>query len=360
MKFERDRIYFTVVHIFINFRFHIETRWNYKIPQSPCDKGYRALYRAFSHYSAMQDISFFSCLEIQGPGSVICEAFKSFSSPLVNKLSIGAAFYTSGEREGCLHFYKQASYPYGYIGQITFLWNHYSSLSTSILWLWVHPGYKEQVLEALTSVFELELELKFHKTIKMETDEKRTIDEIKLDAKKLKERPVWKNEVSQVLLTDLEGCINRIRLYGPESTRVLKEILHTKTEVVKTSNSTWVHDYYTGEKEEILVKQNKLWSLVTSFQDFPAHVVLPLTVRDVRVFLPRKRLKSVSKIGEMEPLFPELLQDYLRGCQSPLSVSEWRDRVIEEKMSDVEFTKRRSQLLIPGKKFFCSLSYLSI
>jgi hypothetical protein len=207
-------------------------------------------------------------------------------------------------------------------------------------------------LEELVEGFDLNLEINFPQTESMEVDRVPSIDEIKLQPKHLEQRPCWHNELSGLAMIDLEGALNRIRLCGPESTTVLKEVLHTKSNISESSNppkSTWYRDYYAGEKMGTFPMQNQLWSQVTSFHDFPAHIILPLTVQDPRVFLPQKRVKSISKREEMSPEFPQLLQDYLKSTQSPLYSAEWRERVIHEKMTDSEFSRRRGQLLIPGK-----------
>jgi len=319
---------------------------------APCDKGYRAIYRAFRDYSAMRDISFYSCLEVHGPLEVLCEKFRRISSPAVNPLGIGAQYYANGHREGSLCVYKDKAYPFGYIGEVRFFWVRHSTL-----WVWVHPGYKTEVLEELINLFELSPALQFSK--KPRTDPSHlSLDQMKLEPKDISNPSRWTSPATEITITDLQGGFSRIRLFGPETFSVLKQALYTSPEMTLPSNNptTWFQEYF-QDKSETLKLQGLLWNQVQSSHEFPCQVILPLTVRDPRLFLPQRRTKDLERNeragGAMETNqdFAQLLDEYWKAASSsPLRDMNLRGRTVNEKISDAELSKRRGELLIPGEK----------
>ena len=54
-------------HIWHAKRFHMEDLWGYKIPVAPCDKRFRAAYKATSKHCLVQDISYMGCIQVCGP-----------------------------------------------------------------------------------------------------------------------------------------------------------------------------------------------------------------------------------------------------------------------------------------------------
>lgn len=47
-------------------RFHMIEKWGYKLPKQPCDKSFRACYRATTKHCLLQDLSYMRCIEISG------------------------------------------------------------------------------------------------------------------------------------------------------------------------------------------------------------------------------------------------------------------------------------------------------
>lgn len=41
-------------------------KWGFKLPKQPCDKSFRACYRATSQHCLVQDLSYMRCIEITG------------------------------------------------------------------------------------------------------------------------------------------------------------------------------------------------------------------------------------------------------------------------------------------------------
>jgi len=392
----------------LDLRFHVENKWGYKMPMAPTDKGYRALYRAAKSHCSMRDVSFYSCLELQGPVDLISESFsRCFAPKQCNPLSLNSEMYKDGLREGSMYFYKNSEYPFGYVGKLRFRWRR----DMKALWLWVLPVNKEEVIEELCSEFDLDKELVWKKAETvveqkkeeeeaMEVDSKSskskdsrnglTIDEIKLEPKKLMTRPKWVSSSTNVILSDLEGVFNRIRLYGPLATRTVKETLQvlTPTQIPSSETSTsdnkcnpWWINYFSDVRKNITADQEDVWSKLKMFQDVPVGSVIPLTVRDPRIMIPQKRTMPKVELGVEkmeddevedieEPINKSLIECVLEEETSTISDStdfvnalkklhsvcddfaledeELRLRLVKEKMTDAVFSKRRSELLIPG------------
>ena len=67
-------------HIWHAKRYHISDLWGYKIPFAPCDKRYRASYKAASKHCLLQDISYNGAIEISGPFTVLKKCFARMTS----------------------------------------------------------------------------------------------------------------------------------------------------------------------------------------------------------------------------------------------------------------------------------------
>jgi len=328
----------------------MKNKWGFKVPIAACDKGYRAIYRAFTKYCTMRDISFYSCVELMGPREHICEIIGSNFVPTGTGFSLNSNMYKNTRQEGSLQFYKAGEYPYGYIGHITFLW-----MQENQLWLWVHPSFKEEVISQLCAAFKL---YKITVPLIDEVILEATIDEAKLKPKGLTQRSQWINASTDVSLTDLDGALNRIRLCGPASTGVLKEILHSSpfddlwASAAQSVNSTY---WWQTNREYInaLQTQNKHWDSIKGIHMVPYRSILCLSVRDPRIFLPEKRLKGVNDLENdyLDMDISESLPYEHSSSQSecPLRVQSLRQQLVQEKMSDAEFSRRRSELLIPGE-----------
>lgn len=359
-------------------RFHILNKWGYRIPKEPTAKGYRAGYRAASQFCAMRDISYYSCFELEGNFQLISSKIStSFAPTEVNPLSLSSEMYKSGKREGTFHFYRSGSYPFGYVGRVRFYWK----MDQSSLFLWVHPAQKDEILNEICAEFELmsKQNLVFRRPEKdkdepMDTasDETEISEEIpkdyddahidrKLLPKKLCHRPKWINYSTNVILTDLEGVFNRFRLYGPLATQTLKEVFQVlspaKLEKDISNNDNinkqfWWLNYY-QDKQEVLTKQCELWEKLKSFSQIPCHSVIPLTLNDPRISIPNKTDPVVKKkakpvVESFDDVGPLLDQLQSEAVDYPILNEKTRTKAIDERMSQEEFNKRQSQLLIPG------------
>ena len=174
-------------------------------------------------------------------------------------------------------------------------------------------------------------------------------------------------------MIDMSGAFNRIRFCGPEVATVLKEVLHaTPLELIENCDDKWL-SWFNRQSDmngkKYVNAQALLWEAVDNMEDFPSQAILPLVVRDPRVFLPQKRTKvllnneaSDAEEEEMEvdgqeakpteEAFlnsSELFAEFLSQAINPLEDSAVPGMLLKEKMTDEEFCKRRAGLLIPGR-----------
>jgi len=91
-----------------------------------------------------------------------------------------------------------------------------------------------------------------------------------------------------------------------------------------------------------------------NIEDFPSQVILPLTVRDPRVFLPQKRIKVLLNNEETDEEVEEeqmevngkeddpqkekdVLAAFLKKALNPLEYPEILPKAVQGKMTDHEF-----------------------
>ncbi|XP_044269655.1 ribonucleases P/MRP protein subunit POP1 isoform X2 [Tribolium madens] len=108
-------------HIWHAKRFHMVEKWGYKLPYHACDKAFRACYRAMTQHCLLQDISYYSCLEIHGDKIEIIEKIKLLCKP-DGGLSIGAKAFAEGNREGEITLFEIGGSSQKAIGKVTFQW----------------------------------------------------------------------------------------------------------------------------------------------------------------------------------------------------------------------------------------------
>lgn len=82
-------------HLWHAKRFHMIERWGYRLPDRPCDKAFRACYRASAQHCLVQDISYYECVQLLGDESVIVEGMKSLGDATTG-LSVAAKAYIKG------------------------------------------------------------------------------------------------------------------------------------------------------------------------------------------------------------------------------------------------------------------------
>lgn len=96
-------------HIWHAKRFRMKKIWGYKIPYTPTDKRYKASYRAAVKHCLLQDISYYSCIEMSGPLQILKDNLKR----VINQSempTITARCFINGTREGKCTVFKVSNY----------------------------------------------------------------------------------------------------------------------------------------------------------------------------------------------------------------------------------------------------------
>lgn len=291
-------------HIWHAKRFHMISKWGYKLPLASCDKTYRACYRASAKHCLLQDISFHNCIEIVGILDTIKLGFTHLTSSKCG-LGITAKTFISGRREGSLHLYKRDQYPYQSLGKVSFIWKP-SEGSERVVWLFVHPSFYKNVLKELVDVFQL-------KFLNQKSNDEES-------STKFSRIPCY--EGSGVKLRELKDTINRFRLTGPLSQAVLSNVMIPYKQGCESTN--WFSGY---SGENFVDLQNKFWEEVrdcNSPGELLSNMVVGLVVEDFRLQRPKKRTKAVPLDRKVSFLFVNFTSCSQRAKHEPAGSPIWR------------------------------------
>ncbi|KAL1450811.1 hypothetical protein WDU94_003131 [Cyamophila willieti] len=401
------RVAWLETHIWHAKRFTMVEAWGYKLAQVANEKSYRASVRALDRHCLLQDISYFVCLELSGPESLLIQGLSAhFDSRAC--FTPGAKIYRAGTREGNGMFYANGRYPYGAIGSVRFLWRptiEEGDASTErTLWLWCHPSYYQTVRRELMLTFSLDEEEQMATDTLNQGDETSTPSEINpqpcppsksstrnlksakthpqpaptkkkkpppkvpnanVELEKLALRniphsrtPAHSNVVSGVRMRLLKDVLNRFELRGPLSGAVIARALNLFTSngeqdtppnvPLSLLNTTPRPEQDSGTEED---PRLKLWRLLRSHSpsQFPPRVVLGAVVRDPRFNMPAQRTRN-----EMDT--PESDDDIINLSSlpspslatSPLWDPDLRDWVSTNKPSTHSINTLFSTRLVPG------------
>ncbi|XP_073968617.1 POP1 ribonuclease P/MRP subunit isoform X2 [Rhodnius prolixus] len=351
---QREHIWLET-HIWHAKRFKMVNKWGYRVPLSPNDKSYRACYRATANHCLLQDISYYNCIELAGAEETLLSSLTRHTSAETG-LTFAAQATISGSREGSLMFYKAGKYPFGAVGEVSFIWKPIINDSTTrSLWLWSHPGFFEELLQELISTFNLtNVQTEESMDVSEEVTKEVEMKKIQLRNVPYSRTPKYTNNCG-ISLIILKDTLNRFRLTGPLSQAVLSQSLTPifLDKRAKKEGSDWVNDYYFGECKNAKVAcdaQQNVWSLIKQYYS-PAQLaprlVLPLTIIDPRFNMPSSRRKAVhtSSTNELKPFERPLEANQL---DSPLWSYSVRDTVTKMKPSTEQINRMRSEKLVPG------------
>ncbi|XP_026667208.1 ribonucleases P/MRP protein subunit POP1 isoform X2 [Ceratina calcarata] len=336
---QRNKIWLET-HIWHAKRFHMVEKWGYRIASFANDKCFRANYRAVARHCLMQDISYYTCVEISGPEQVLKETLKTHCNPC--ETTFAAKIFTTGQREGTVMFFKKNSYPRFPIGHVHFLWRP-SQSTIKTIWIWVHPSFIDDFIAEITFSFEFKC---INSTSENSQSAKCTSFINERDCKLIIHR----------------GTLNRFRFYGPLTMNVLTNAFHVPNfdatkfednqmdcdEEAKNSDKLWHVDYYNNqEHRESLKVQKNLWQMLKSLQSpsqLPPNIVLGFTVLDPRFYLPDKRTKLQRQMRTINamPIPPA------NANASPIWEQEIRQKVSRICATTSAINKLRSQCLVPG------------
>ncbi|KAM9353021.1 ribonucleases P/MRP protein subunit POP1 [Symphorus nematophorus] len=385
-------------HIWHAKRFHMVKKWGYCLGDRPTYKCYRACYRAMSSHCLLQDLSYYCCIELQGEEDKLLASLSQLTSKEAGP-TFAAALSLSGRRQGSVVVYRAGQYPSQPLGPVTFLWRPRTQGSTHRqLWIWAHPTIKKDLLPELQTVCQcceavvppavpvvtpaedvpsVEPQPEPVKTPETKrvtgTKRKRSSKDasgppakkILGDGTRSPTTPVtWKSSSTGIIINDLTMEIVRYRLIGPQSHSVLAETLEAATgcdEINKSHPSPlWWPEHCEDENKMNLHQQQAdvyhLLKGIYSTGELPSGTVLGLTVDDPRLTLPTKKVKALPCVKQAQDVDEEKRRELmLRGvpepcCQSYLWEQSVRDNVTDNKISEQELNRMRSEMLVPGSR----------
>lgn len=351
---KRDKFWLET-HIWHAKRFKIIDKWGFKIAECPNDKCFKANYRAVAAHSLIQDISYYTCLEILGPLEILISSLQKHCDP---SFDFQHESFLKGEKEGCVTFYKKGEFPYSLLGNINFMWRPRNSNSdqNATIWLWIHPGSYQEIFNDLVSNFGFELksseifENEEFKDLKTMPSAFKISKEIKL--------PIFQNE--KCTLTVLRNSLNRFRICGPLTLCALTDALRLPKiefsectdEKMQVDQNDWYCNFYSHpENLKAFNIQKTVFESLKNFKSpnqIPNNSIIALTVLDPRFFAPEKRTKLRPQM-ETEDLYLQedkiTLPDLVN--QSEIWNMETRNNVTNC-IPTSQINAMRSESLVPG------------
>lgn len=316
-------------HIWHAKRFHMISKWGYKLAESSCDKTFRSSYRATVKHCLIQDISYVGNIEIRGTLDVLKKGFERMRGESLG-LGICAKAFIDGQREGTIELFAIDSYPFGALGCFQFIWQPPKTDDEQRrLWLFAHPSIYQKLVDELCKLFEL-------------TEQE--------DSKS----KLHSNPVTNVELYEMKNHLNRFRLTGPLSHAVLSAAFKTKTTFVSEEKS-WFSDYMTNSSNaESHETQSNYWNEVKDLKssgELPPGMVLALNIEDPRINRPKKRTKSIPEIDAS--MINDDVCCTIPKFNSKSAIWKWdqRDRIQNDKVSTHEIcVQRNKNILVPGER----------
>lgn len=390
---QRNKIWLET-HIWHAKRFHMIDKWGYRIASYPNDRCFRANYRAAAKYCLLQDISYYTCIEITGEENLLKTTLRTHCNP--STLTFAAKKYINGHREGTLTFFKRNGYPHFPIGNVEFFWRpNKSNIQTDIrtIWIWVHPAFYDDFLSEIISSFEF-------KPNDAEQDATDAIRNLNCS---------YMNEVGCKMII-LRSALNRFRLHGTLALNVLTRALQlpslnksdfcsdhivpedndsslsskmmdtskisvdnddvqstekmaideineentttSKYLSIELGKKTWYINYYKKQENmEAFEVQGQLWQTLKSLESpnhLPPNMIIGVTVLDPRFYLPEKRTKCSAEVTETFSRLIPVDQPVTNSNCTPIWNTEVRHIVSSSYMPTDTINKLRSECLVPG------------
>lgn len=312
-------------HIWHAKRFHMIERWGHRLPYAPCDKAFRACYRGSSAHCLLQDISYYTPIQITGTVKLIKEMFAKITSAVCG-LSISAMAYINGNRQGTLHIYGINSFPFGYIGKVQFIWVPTESTNKT-LWLFVHPSQAKVINSVLMEAISMQ---------------------DKDDHEIARKRRKLENVDGTIKVKAIPNSFNRFRLTGPNSHAVLVQTLKCLNDNERIKNDKWMSLH----KPLDLKDKDQYWraiSTASSPSQLPSNMIVGLVVKDPRLSRPPRRTKARQDTAT-EMTTESLLRIPHFISSSPLWDVKIHDIIKKESMTNGEFIKHLTKnQLVPGE-----------
>lgn len=305
-------------HLWHAKRFHMITRWGYRLPWSPCDKSYRACYRATAKFCLMQDVSYMVTLQLSGHLGTLKEGFRQITASQCG-LTMTAKCYLNGHREGQVFLFRANQYPLGCLGHVTFFWLPPQDDGKSTIWITVHPAFAKNVKQELIQLFGM-------------TDQ---------------DQHSSKSDLVEMQVLDLD--FNRLRLSGPLAQLVLSRALKGVT--VKDREDFPLHSYLT-QQIDVQRTQQEFWNKLQqceSIHEVPSHLICSVLVEDPRLNRPDGR----QPIHNRDVKTDNCHITEVPACisTSPLFHRELMHSVTDNVMTQGQYSKaRNTSSVIPGQR----------
>lgn len=320
-------------HIWHAKRFHMTSKWGYKLAESSCDKTFRSSYRATIKHCLIQDISYVNNIEIRAPLDVLRQGFERMRGPRLG-LGICAKAFIDGQREGTIELFAIDAYPLGALGSFQFMWKRAVQGETQRrLWLFAHPSVYHKLVDELCKLFDLKA-----------LNDSRT------------EHKMHLNQMTNVELHEIKNHLNRFRLTGPLSHAVLSAAFKPKVTPSPQEHS-WFTDQLKDKTNALIHNtQSNYWGNVKHVQcasELPSGMILALNIEDPRINRPKKKLKALPPF---ESPFNESDTDAYCAIpnfngDSAMWDEKLRERIQSEKVSSHTIcVQRNKNILVPGER----------
>ncbi|ODN03153.1 Ribonucleases P/MRP protein subunit POP1 [Orchesella cincta] len=315
-------------HVWHAKRFFMIPLWGMMLPRAPTTKAFKSLYVAAKRNAIMQDLSYLRCLVLTGgsKGHVLAGISKLITADY-NISGVTSGELSSGREIVGVVTSSEVEPQKRYLGSI-----RYQLITPDLpegkfkLILWHHPTLQSELIDELCSAYELKND--DAQVIGMEHDLNH--DEKKF-LWKLANAHCWSNEETGITMKDMSEFYNRIRLSGPKSVPILKEIF-------KIGN---LPNAQLQSKSD----QERIWNSLETIASMPNNSAIVLDVVDPRLQLPkvRKAVQAPDTMGEGRPVPPTSSM----GSDSLWSEEALRN-MLRMKIPDKEVSEKRRENLIPG------------
>lgn len=302
-------------HIWHAKRFHMVEKWGYKLPNAPCDKSFRACYRATVNHCLLQDISYYNCIEITGTYDDIVKQFRIITDASTG-LTVEAKAHVSGLRSGKVTIFRYDTKKA--IGIVDLLWRPTEANGRRTLWLWIHPSFYKEVLETLTQCFEFSTNGDSY---------------------------INKDNVELIIRTNE---INRFQLTG----KLSSSVIYNTFRLSQKCGAEWLENYRDSIEPKLLASFKDHWEYfryMNSPSAFSPYIAMPFVVFDPRFNLPKKRTKNIV-LESAQSSIPIVT----KPIDSPLWKSDVRNAVAESMISNSKIAEMRKNLLVPGSDLECA------
>ncbi|KRZ61171.1 Ribonucleases P/MRP protein subunit POP1 [Trichinella nativa] len=347
-------------HIWHAKRFRMVEAWQFKLALGGFQRSWRATFRDAAKHATMRDVSHMVLLRLSGQEGGLLDGLRRLCSSRLG-LTFGAASTLDGSREGSSVLYRADQYPFHCIGPVNFLWQPSSSTGEHccrrILWLWIHPSVKDELVAELCRVFGL-VEVEKREDV---TDEKfHSLTEFRMNVQLAGAEDYCSADESGVKLTIMDRMLLRFRLTGPKSTAILDQALNMRksfervSQLLNSEQSNWVKSYFSENPRlaECLAQHTEAWTREVFWRnpaELAPRIVLSYLIRNPRLeFTFRKTLpdQNGSQNTNLDSCCSLLDDDNRQLPFSPLWDDGFRAEVLRRKASQREIDKVKQQRIV--------------